>query len=134
MKVEGEIWTVHNGQIKEIKVGTQIFVPKGEAEKNRRISSGLKYSKTYNTWITEREFVAVKRAIQKVAYGYKPTSKAIAEETQIPLRRVQATLEILREEGVVRRIPDGYGYIYRIVGGEEYERNTKNGAGVDHKK
>ena len=137
MKIEAEILTVKNGKIDEIKIMEQIYrcyipsdsvlkIIKADENKPKRKyvrhkplhrhykpKDGVAFVKEYCTWIKEDEINKVKLAINKVAYGYKPTANVIANETKLRMYRVLAILRYLKESGFAVIKEEGRKTIYQ---------------------
>lgn len=81
------------------------FAEIGEIDKADRITvehSGRQpptdayaYNEMYATYVLKREVENVVRALRKVRFGYTPTVKSIAEETDMSIGRVRAVLNTL---------------------------------------
>jgi hypothetical protein len=81
------------------------FTEIGEINKTDRITvekSGRQpptdayaYNEMYATYVLKREVENVARALQKVRFGYSPTVRNIAEETDMSIGRVRAVLNTL---------------------------------------
>jgi len=64
--------------------------------KRQRPKDAAGFSGTYRTWISQDELSLVKRELHK--FGFKATTKSIAEDTRLPEQRVRATLRFMIDQ------------------------------------
>jgi len=98
----------------EIKTQTKKTIIRGKSYRKKPPAGTYGYSKTYQTWIREKEVGGVLKAIQTVRYNYKPTSEVIAHETGMTRHRVLATLSLLQEQDKIGYNTDKLTPIYFV--------------------
>jgi len=84
-------------------------------KKEQKPNGAYAYNPTYSTFILKGEVDAVLRAIQKVEFGYVPTSTAIAESTSMDINRVRATLHQLLKENKIIKQKNGKTPLYSVA-------------------
>ena len=125
MKIEIEVWSIENGQLKEIKIGDKVFVLQEKRQvkstkrtyrrKMKKKATNAVFSKKYYTWVKPEEIREVKRCISLVKYGYRPTTTAISGESRMKPVRVRAVLDVLLKQGVIYKKMKGKVPIYHFV-------------------
>jgi len=71
--------------------------------------------KPYQTWIMNDEIDAVKRAINRVEYGYVPTTKAISEKTGFSLMRTRAVLHYMKTNEIAKSKRTSKNVVWRTI-------------------
>jgi len=93
LKTYRSLYTRYFKDIGEIETQSKTYT-EPQVERNEP-TGAYKYNDMYSTYVLKKEVDAVTQAISKVRFDYTPTVKSIAEETDMSVGRVRATLNTL---------------------------------------
>ena len=84
--------------------------------KRRKKPGAIGFDKRYGTWILQDEVDQIKRAINTVEYGYKPTSQNIKKKcSTLVIQRIRAVLHWMADQKMITwYYEDGNGPIYKM--------------------
>jgi hypothetical protein len=70
----------------------------------RRPQGAVSFNKGYQLWIYEEYVQKVKLAVNKFGLDYKPNLQTIGRETGLSRGKVLATLQYMKNEGLIRKV------------------------------
>ena len=122
MKIEAEILSVINGEIRQLEVGGQIIdiqppepvaTRKYKKRRHKPNNGADGFDKNYKTWVGKDEIKAVINATNQ--FGVTPNMKHIIEATGYTKSRCTAIIHYLKNKNRIQVVRDGVHVTYREV-------------------
>ena len=81
--------------------------------KKRKPKNSFCFDETYKTWILKEEYEKVNKALHK--WAFVATTKSVAKETGLSIRRVNATLHYMKKKNIVFVKKENKISIYKLA-------------------